>query len=75
MEKVMDDNLMEQLADSLYNLQLAEDSAILQMKERLAEIEKGIENMLNAIQQGIVLDSTKKRLPDLEEQKKALGLN
>ena len=74
MEKVMDDNLMEQLADSLYNLQLTEDSAIPQMKERLAEIEKGIENMLNAIQQGIILDSTKKWLSDLEEQKKALEL-
>ena len=74
MEKIMDDNLMEQLADSLYNLQLTEDSAIPQMKERLAEIEKGIENMLNAIQQGIILESTKKRLSDLEEQKKALEL-
>ena len=35
---------------------------------------KGIENMLNAIQQGIILDSTKKRLSDLEEQKKSLEL-
>lgn len=30
--------------------------------------------MLNAIQQGIILDSTKKRLSDLEEQKKKLEI-
>ena len=30
--------------------------------------------MINAIQQGIIFDSTKKRLSDLEEQKKALEL-
>lgn len=30
--------------------------------------------MLNAIQQGIILDSTKKRLAELEEQKKKLEI-
>ena len=34
----------------------------------------GIENMLDAIQKGIVLDSTKKRLSDLEEQQKQLTI-
>ncbi len=72
MEKIMDDELMEHLADSLYALQLAENSRIPQLKEQLAETDKGIENMLNAIQQGIILESTKKRLSDLEERKKAL---
>lgn len=37
-------------------------------------MESGIENMLNAIQQGIVLDSTKKRLSDLENRKKELEI-
>ena len=72
MDKIMDDELMEHLADSLYALQLAENSRVPQLKEQLAETEKGIENMLNAIQQGIIFDSTKKRLSDLEERKKAL---
>lgn len=73
-QKIMDDELMEYLADRLYSLQLTDNTRIPQMKERLAELEKGIEHMLNAIQQGIILDSTKKRLSDLEEKKKALEL-
>ena len=73
-QKIMDDELMEYLAGRLYALQLTDNTKVPQMKERLAELEKGIENMLNAIQQGIILDSTKKRLADLEEKKKALEL-
>lgn len=70
--KIMDDELMEHLADSLYALQLTEDTKIPQLKAQLVEIENGIENMLNTIQQGIILDSTKKRLADLEEKKKTV---
>lgn len=73
-QKIMDDELMGHLADRLYALQLTDNTKVPQIKQRLAELEKGIENMLNAIQQGIILDSTKKRLTDLEEQKKALEL-
>lgn len=72
MDKIMNDDLMEHLADSLHDLQLSENSKITQLKERLDETTTGIENMLNAIQQGIILESTKKRLSDLEERKKAL---
>ena len=35
---------------------------------KLAEIEKGIDNLLNAIQMGIVTSSTKKRLEELASQ-------
>lgn len=37
-------------------------------------MESGIDNMLNAIQQGIVLESTKKRLSDLENRKRELEI-
>ena len=73
-QKIMDDELMEYLADRLYALQLVDNTKIPQIKEKISELDKGIENMLNAIQQGIILDSTKKRLSDLEEQKKSLEL-
>lgn len=73
-DKIMDDELMDHLADALFALQLAEDTKIPQMKEQVAKVENEIENMLNAIQQGIILDSTKKRLADLEEQKKKLEI-
>ncbi len=73
-QKIMDDELIEYLADKLYVLQLVDNTKIPQIKGKLSELDKGIENMLNAIQQGIILDSTKKRLSDLEEQKKSLEL-
>ena len=72
--KIMDDELMEYLADSLYSLQLSEETRIPQLKEELVNTERGINNMLDAIQKGIILDSTKKRLSDLEERKKALEI-
>ena len=39
------------------------------LQKQLAETERSIENMLNAIQQGILTSSTKKRLDDLEVTK------
>lgn len=74
MEKIMDDELMEQLSYKLYDLQMQESSLLSALQTQLADVESGIENMLNAIQQGIVLDSTKKRLSDLENRKKELEI-
>lgn len=42
------------------------------LQKQLGEAEKGIENMLNAIQMGIITASTKQRLATLEEQKAQL---
>ena len=44
----------------------------LLLKKQLAEVEKGIDNMLNAIQAGIVTAATKERLMALEAQKNEL---
>ena len=53
--------------DKIKSIQLGEN-------QKLADVESGIDNMLNAIQQGLVLDSTKKRLSDLENRKKELEI-
>lgn len=45
------------------------------MRKQLADTEKGIENMLNAIQAGILNESTKRRLDELEETKRKLELS
>ena len=74
MAKIMDDDLMEQLPYKLYDLQMQESSLLSALQAQLADVDSGIENMLNAIQQGIVLDSTKKRLADLENRKKELEI-
>ncbi len=74
MGKVMNDKLMNELAYTLYNLQKQESSRLNALQSQLVTIEQGIENMLNAIQNGIVLESTKQRLMDLEEQKKTISI-
>ena len=74
MNKIMDDKLMEQLSYKLYDMQMQDSSILSALQAQLSEAESGIENLLNAMQQGIILDSTKKRLSDLENRKKELEI-
>lgn len=71
-DKIMDDNLMEQLSYKLYDYQMQSSSILPALQEKLTEVEGAIDNILDAIQKGIVLDSTKKRLIDLETRQKEL---
>lgn len=72
MEKIMDDAFLEYLADSAMELQSQENHFLPLLRKQLADTEKGIANMLNAIQAGIITDSTKERLEELEDTKKTL---
>ena len=67
-----DDELIEKLADMGVERQGMENTVLPMLKRQLAEAEKGIGNMLNAIQQGIITESTKQRLEQLEQRKKEL---
>jgi hypothetical protein len=74
-EKVMDDDaVLEALADSAFELQQNESTALPKLKAELCEVESGINNLVNAIQKGVLFESTKQRLADLEEQKKQLEI-
>ena len=75
MVKVMDDNFVEYIADAVMDLQGRESSELPALRQQLAETERGIENMLNAIQMGIINQSTKQRLDELEERKKEIELH
>ena len=57
------------------DLQGKESSELPALRQQLAETERGIENMLNAIQMGIINQSTKQRLDELEERKKEIELH
>lgn len=72
MMMVMDNDLMCRLVDRLLELQNEENYDLKVLKKQLAEVEKGIDNMLNAIQAGIVTAATKERLMALEAQKNEL---
>ena len=67
--------MIEDIAESLLKLQQRENIAVPLLQRQLADIEKGIENMLNAMQAGILTKSTKKRLDELEAQKEKLELD
>ena len=75
MKAIMNDAVMERLIDMLMELQKKESTDLPLLKKQLAETEKGINNMLNAIQAGIFTPSTKQRLDELEETKSQLEVS
>ena len=56
-------------------MQERENALLPSLRQQLVETEKGIDNLLNAIQQGILNKSTKQRLDDLEAQKEDLEVS
>ena len=74
MAKVMDDNFVEYIADTVMEIQTRESSVLPALRKQMEETERGITNMLNAIQMGIINASTKQRLDELEERKKDIEL-
>jgi site-specific DNA recombinase len=75
MEKIMEDDYINRVADMAFEAQTKESTAVLQIKKQLAETEKAINNMINAIEQGIITSSTKERLQELEQAKGNLQIN
>ena len=59
---IFDDELLDRLADKLLEKLGMESSTLPILRKQLAEIEKGIDNIVNAIQAGIFTASTKQRL-------------
>jgi len=72
MKMLTDDAVVEYIADLVMELQERENIDLPRYKAQLAETETSIENMLNAIQQGIFNSSTKQRLDKLEAEKSEL---
>ncbi len=73
-EMLLDEVIIERIVSSVMDYQAKGNQLLPQMKKQLDETTKAIENMLNAIQQGIFTTSTKERLEALEENKKQLEL-
>ena len=71
---IFDDELLDKLADTLLERLHAENSTLPILRKQLAEVEKGIENIVNAIQAGIFTASTKERLETLEAEKQELSV-
>ena len=71
-QKVLTDETINRIADAIVSMQEEEDSIIPALERQLRECEKGIENLLNAIQAGILTSSTKERLEQLEARREEL---
>ena len=75
MWNIMDDAFVEYFTDQALALQGQESNELPALRRQLADTEKAIDNMLNAIQAGIFNASTKRRLDELEATKEKLELS
>jgi site-specific DNA recombinase len=75
MNIIMDDKTVEYLADMVIELQSRENINLPMLRKQLVETQKSIDNMIKAIEQGILTSSTKKRLDELEEIKDNLEVS
>ena len=71
-EIVNDEKIIEYLVEELFNLQTATNPHLPQLKAQMTDVLKKIENIIQAIEKGIIFDSTRDRLAELETQKSEL---
>lgn len=71
---IFDDKMLDNLANEIIKYIGQESTLLPQLRKQLKDCEKGIDNLLNAIQAGIFTPSTKERLESLEQQKEELTI-
>ena len=72
MKMIMDDKVIEAIVSQIMELQAGENTTLPLYEQQLRETDTAIENMLNAIQMGVLTRSTKARLEKLEKSKEEL---
>ena len=75
MKLIQDDAVIDAIVAEVMELQDQENTTLPLLEKQMREVENGIENMLNAIQQGIFTVSTKQRLEELEATKEQLTVS
>ena len=73
-EVLTDENIeyISRKAAEIYEKEHSDKSEIETLRNTLNQTQKAIDNIMSAIEQGIITDTTKQRLVDSEERKKAL---
>ena len=71
---VLQDEEITRIAKMLMELQEREDTALPLLRRELEETEKGLKNIADAIQQGIITNTTKQRLEELEALKSEIEI-
>ena len=72
MKMLMNNATIDTIVFTLMTLQDAENTALPLYEKQLREVKSSIDNLLNAIQQGIFTRSTKERLDELEASRDEL---
>ena len=72
MKLIQDDAVIDAIVAEVMELQDQENTTLPLLEKQMREVENGIENMMNAIQAGVLTNSTKLRLEKLEAQQKEL---
>jgi hypothetical protein len=67
-EFLHDEKLIEDIVHMFMEFQKKENTVIPHLERELAEVDKAINNMLTAIEQGIINSFTKRRLDELESK-------
>lgn len=75
-ERCLTDEVISVIVDAALELQEREkdETTVRVLRAELIEVKRGINNLLNAIEQGIITPSTKQRLEDLEARRSDLEL-
>lgn len=74
-KEVLTDKNIEYISHQAYELYQQEKndaSELTMLKNNLCDVQKTIDNIMSAIEQGIITDTTKQRLFEAEERKKAI---
>ena len=73
-ELLSSDEVVEELADRVYELQQQEDNATASIQIQLTGVETKLNNLVEAITPGISSSATKKALDELEDRKRNLEI-
>ena len=69
---IWDDELIDEIAETVMMVQSQGGSEIPILTKQLSDTKKSISNLMKAIEMGVVTETTKERLLELESQKKEL---
>ena len=73
-EMMMSDNVLEDIADIVFRNFQKENPVIQLLKQRLSETETALNNLLKAIEEGIITSTTKQRMLELEQTRDEINL-
>ena len=71
-QKLYDDVFINDIVRGFMEFQKSENTVIPHLRQRLGEVNKSIDNLVSAIEQGIITESTKSRLEELEMNRKEI---